>query len=420
MNTDGSTKRPTTKRPEERVAPGVVLRHSLTCAKTKNPRRACSCTPSYKARVRTGPTGQQRTVTETFGTLAEAVAWRDEAKRLQHSGEHPAPRRQAPAFAKVAADFLARAKRGRAHNRSGHPYSENTLATYETALRVHALVYVSARNGRPLAEWPVDDISTQTLQGLINHVTHEKSAATARQVAAAVMATLRDAYGRELIDQLPQKPALPAPPKRRDTHLTVEEADRVRDAAREDDAETGRSLMGPLVALLLGTGCRIGEALGMRWGTTGIDLEAGTVRVDRTTTKTDAGARTIGIDRETVTALREHRMATGRPADGELVFTRENGEPLDHRGRVRTGINRIRTKTGIDFTAHPLRHTQASWLAEAGYTPTDIAARLGHVDAAFTMRRYVHADTTRTAEEPTRLTEYRETQRREARKRNGG
>ena len=67
---------------------------------------------------------------------------------------------------------------------------------------------------------------------------------------------------------------------------------------------------------------------------------------------------------------------------------------------------------GITF--HTLRHSQGSWLSAAGENATDIAARLGHSDPAFTLRRYVHADRKRLAEAPAALEALRQRARKPA------
>ena len=411
----GSKKASGTKPRTRGVSPGVQERHTKECASSRSSRRACDCVPSFRARIRTGSRGGQTTITESFGTLAEAVDWIADARRLQRSGEHPAPPKQAPTFGKAGADFFARARAGKALNRSGKTYAATTIGNYETVVRVHALPFISGRNGRPLKELPADTITTRTLQALVNHLQAEKSAAVARLTEAAVTAVLRDLYARELLDQVPARPVLPAPPKGRDRHLTVDQGDALLKAAQEDDADTGRSLMAPLVAALLATGCRITEVLGLTWGPAGIDLKAKTITIARDTTKSDAGARTVGIEAEYLQALRAHALATGRPKNGTHVFTNERGEPLTRDGRVRSGLRRLRKTTGVDFTAHVLRHTQGSQLAAAGYSATEIAARLGHADPSFTMRRYVHADDAKTAEEPEALAAYRAEQRRAVR-----
>lgn len=120
----GKTK-PTAPR-ERRVAPGVVERHTIECATSRRARAWCTCAPAYRARVHR-PAGEQRTVSETFGTLAEAVEWIGDAKRLARSGNHPVPRRPVPTLGKAAPDFLARARAGKALTRSGRPYAATTI-----------------------------------------------------------------------------------------------------------------------------------------------------------------------------------------------------------------------------------------------------------------------------------------------------
>lgn len=61
-------------------------------------------------------------------------------------------------------------------------------------------------------------------------------------------------------------------------------------------------------------------------------------------------------------------------------------------------------KTGkpetIYLGTHLLRHSVASWAVEGGTDHVEVAARLGHRDAALTVRTYAHADRDRIAREP--------------------
>ena len=400
---------------QRHVAPGVIERHTKACPVSRRARATCTCASGYMARTRIGERGSQRSVSKTFSTLADACAWIEEAKRLARAGEHPRPRQAAPLLGKAAPDFLSRARSGKALNRSGRRYGANTIENYERALRVHVYPFVSARYGVALKELPVDAIDTRTVQAMVNHLTSANSAAVARQAEAALSAVLRDLYAREVIDQIPNRPTLPAPHKGREKHLTLTQGDLLLQAAVEDDARTSRSLMAPLVGLLVATGCRVSEALGLTWGPAGIDLDAATVTIARDTTKSDAGARTVGAEPEYVALLRRHKMATGRPEDGALVFANEQGEPLTRDGRVRSGLKRVTKAAGVEGTGfHVLRHSQGSWLSAAGESATDIAARLGHADAAFTLRTYVHHDRERLAEAPAALASLREQARTKA------
>jgi integrase len=70
----------------------------------------------------------------------------------------------------------------------------------------------------------------------------------------------------------------------------------------------------------------------------------------------------------------------------------ELGRPLDP-ARLRRVWYRLMLQAGVrkikPYDAS--RHAAGSYLAHAGVSPDIIAAWLGHTDAAFTMRTYVHA-----------------------------
>ena len=56
----------------------------------------------------------------------------------------------------------------------------------------------------------------------------------------------------------------------------------------------------------------------------------------------------------------------------------------------------------MNLNTHSFRHTHATRLIEAGAKPVDVAARLGHKDAAITQNLYTH-DTETTQKETARI-----------------
>jgi integrase len=345
--------------------------------------------------------------------LAEAVGWIAEAKALQKVGEYPSPRGPVPTLESAARDFLIRARSGTTLNRSGRRFATNTIDNYERALRVHVQECVGNRTRLPLKETPVDLIDTRTMQAMVNQLAANASPSVARLAEASLSAVLRDLFAREIIDELPNRPVLPSPSAGRNQFLSIAEADRLLAAALADDETYERSLMGPLLAVLIATGCRISEAFALTWGPDGVDLEAKnpTIAISRSSTKTDAGARRVGIEREFTTILSAHRRSSGGQT-GALVFTNRQGEPLVRGGVARSSLARIAKSAGMEgITFHTLRHSQGSWLSAAGENATDIAARLGHSDPAFTLRRYVHADPARLAGPPDALEALRRAER---------
>lgn len=397
------------KRHQVRVAPGVFERHSTHCSKSRG-KRGCDCSPVYVARVRLGG----RLISGTFPELDVAVSWVQQAKWMLRAGGQPNIRRAVPTLRDAAVSFIHRARNGEALTRLRKPYAKNTIASYEMTLRVHVLEWVEPRTKLKLEVLPSDAFDARTIQNMVDGLAVSKSNETARIAYAALAAVLRDLYGRGLIDALPPRVLMPPPARPRERALTIAEADRLLAAAIADDEEYERSLMAPLVALLIATGARISELLALVWGPSGLDLDAKPARlvIARQTTKSDAGARVVPIEPAFAMILRRHYRAVDKPPDGALVFAQGDGRPLGRGGRTRTGLARVVEAAGLEgVSAHVLRHSQGTWLASAGVQGPALAARLGHADAAFTIRRYVKASADDLAAVPAVLATHRRSRR---------
>lgn len=103
--------------------------------------------------------------------------------------------------------------------------------------------------------------------------------------------------------------------------------------------------MYPIVYTGLASGLRRGEVLALRLGD--VDLEAGSLRVERTLEQTKAGLRfkppktargrrTLSLPLSAIAVLREHRrklletrlaLGLGRPDDHTLLFAEPDGSP---------------------------------------------------------------------------------------------
>ena len=162
-----------------------------------------------------------------------------------------------------------------------------------------------------------------------------------------------------------------------------------------------------LFQFLWQAGCRVGEAIGLRW--TAVDLTEGTVRFIRSVTqvggrrvegkpKTEAGERMVALPAQTVDLLREHRArqeaARAERGSGwnpdDLVFPSRAGTALFYRN-VRRAWVVLRQRAGLPpRKLHVLRHTNASLQLQAGVGLREMSAHLGHSDPAFTARVYAH------------------------------
>jgi len=74
-----------------------------------------------------------------------------------------------------------------------------------------------------------------------------------------------------------------------------------------------------------------------------------------------------------------------------FVFYKEAyyGKPLKYQS-VLDLIRRIVKRTGIEFTAHVLRHTHATELIRDGWDVAHVQKRLGHANVQTTLNTYVH------------------------------
>ena len=379
-------------RDREHVAPGVRRVHTRECARSQGVRRRCTCEPSYAARVKVGARGRSREVSATFLTLAEATRWREDTL----AGIDGRRLGRVPTLGEAAESYVGRIRSGSILNRSGRPYSARSVEAHEGSLRVHVLPLTDRASRLPLSDLPADRLlSPRALQAVVSDLTDAgHSRAVVRNAMQALRAVLRFLYDTGYTDTPPPSGVrVPPPPPRRERVYSAPERAAVRDAAALDDLGTGRSLMYPLLALLDGTGLRIGELLALTWGPRGVMVgpEGGVVRV--TEAKTSTGIREVPIGPRLAAVLVEHRRAT-EGAEGARVFADEQGQSYSRHGAPRYRLRRIARAAGVEgVTWHAFRHTHATVLGtRPEVDAVTLAARLGHADPAFTARTYIHRD----------------------------
>jgi integrase len=195
----------------------------------------------------------------------------------------------------------------------------------------------------------------------------------------------------------------------------VEDAQRLLEQMRGDRLE-------PLFRLMLATGLRQGEALGLHWAD--VDLDAGTLRVCWTLTrtsrglelgepKTDKARRTVPLPRSAVATLLVHRArqederhtAGTTWRNNRLVFTTEIGTPLEPRNVLRR-FEVLAERAGLKGVhLHTLRHSAASFLLAAGTHTKVVQEHLGHSSYTITADIYSHVGPAQQREAADRLDE---------------
>ncbi len=171
--------------------------------------------------------------------------------------------------------------------------------------------------------------------------------------------------------------------------VAVLEAAKLRDLRPE-----GRQKYLPLVATLVYLGCRIGEALALRWSD--VDLLQRTISIRHTLRrdgtlgepKTRAGIRDVPIPYGLLRILADAKDE--RAGDDDWVFAARHGRsPVGYWNAVNRGVKPALHAAGIDDArVHDLRHAAASLLIAQGLTPVEVAGLLGHRDATTTLSVY--------------------------------
>ena len=186
--------------------------------------------------------------------------------------------------------------------------------------------------------------------------------------------------------------------------LTEEEAVRFFNALLACDFEFRCVLQ-----VLLTTGLRRGECLGLQW--TDIDFANGTLTVNRSTTytpecgitvaapKTAHSVRTIPVVPSTLALLKQLQKQQEREHPATLltrafVFSRP-GDPFEPRdpSAITRHMKRFVQRAGLpDVSPHDLRHSCASLLLSSGADIKSVQEILGHADASTTLNFYVKTD----------------------------
>lgn len=162
----------------------------------------------------------------------------------------------------------------------------------------------------------------------------------------------------------------------------------------------------PLWLVLLTTGLRRGEALGLRWRD--IDFDRGTLSVRQSVVlhngaphiqlpKSKASLRTVRLPKGTLDALRQHRdrqtfkrKAAAEWADHDLVFATRQGKPINPRHVLRSFYALVKRADVPKISIHDLRHTSATLMLKSGVPVKVVSERLGHAQASITLDTYAH------------------------------
>ena len=199
------------------------------------------------------------------------------------------------------------------------------------------------------------------------------------------------------------KATLPKVQKKEVNYFQPEQVEAIRDALEDEPIKWQA-----IVHMLLITGARRGEVLGLKWDK--VDFEGNRVHICNNvlyspdvgiyedSPKTATSNRYITLPLETMKLLRQYRawQAGERLRLGayyenqDFVFSQDNGKPM-HPDSVTDWLKKFSKRHGLPhINPHAFRHTMASMLYFNGVDSVSISKRLGHAQVSTTANIYAH------------------------------
>jgi integrase len=275
-----------------------------------------------------------------------------------------------------------------------HQIAPSTFSNYQTVVRMHILPRLGKKRLVDLSVSDVDRLLSQKADSGL-------SPSTVRRIRAVLAQCLDQAIRWELVHRnvgtLSRSPKMV---RHEGRTLTPDQARHLLESLRGHRNEA-------LYALMLSTGLRRGEALGLRWSD--FDRETGVLRVSRqlkregarlvtTDTKTSLSRRAVNLPEPMMKALLSHedRQRQERDHLGQswvnsgYIFTSSIGTPIDPRNLYREFQSLCRNAGLGDWHPHELRHSAASLMLAQGVKIQVVSQVLGHSSIRMTADVYGH------------------------------
>ncbi|EGD51740.1 integrase family protein [Thermoanaerobacter ethanolicus JW 200] len=278
-----------------------------------------------------------------------------------------------------------------------------------------------------LGDYKISKLNPLLIQDMLTNMMNKNlSARTIRYTHTILKNALNQAVKWQIISNNPcNNVDLPKQTKQEMKVLTPEQAKKFLEACVYNR-------WGILFEVLLTSGMRPGEALGLKWED--IDFKNNRIYVKRNLTRTNDGwkleepktprsRRTIPLPKEVMKSLKEHKKNQTeeklkaketlnydkdkdkfKPEEWQeklkdpkvyidygFVFAAQNGSPLDMRKVVERYFKPLLKEANLpDIRLYDLRHTCATLLLAAGENPKVVSERLGHANITLTLDTYSH------------------------------
>lgn len=196
-----------------------------------------------------------------------------------------------------------------------------------------------------------------------------------------------------------------SPPKvtqKEPNYFQPDELNRILDALEEEPLKWRT-----ITHLMIITGCRRGEIMGLKWSK--VNLDAGRLKIDNNLLYSkergiyDGSPKTgqvrfVTIPKETVSLLKQYRAEQSqlkllngdRWNDTGYVFTRDDGRPMFPSSPT-AWLDGFAKRHGLPhINPHAFRHTMTSLLINQGTDVVTVSKRLGHSRTSTTTDLYSH------------------------------
>jgi integrase len=289
-------------------------------------------------------------------------------------------------FAQVAADWLESLDELVAAGRR----SPRTVALYRHVLDRHLLPGLGALR--------LSELTSARMDQFIRDRRRSSGYSVAKLCRSVASGVCGFAVRRDVMRYNPVRDveALESPTTREARALTDEEC-RAWLAILDGSAVARAADLPDLARFLLGTGCRIGEALALTWPN--VDLERHVVNIEATLIrvkgqglmmkrpKTKSGVRVLRVPLWLVAILRERRLRD--PDSAGAVFPDSVGGHRDP-NNVERDHRAVRAGTPFEWVVpHTYRKTVATMLDQQGLSARTIADQLGHARISMTQDIYM-------------------------------
>lgn len=266
---------------------------------------------------------------------------------------------------------------------------------------------------RAIGDTSMEKITVRQLQEFINSLSKDGanevngkplSPKTVRHVLSLVSDIFAYAVRMGIVRENPcVRVVLPKLVRKEKKIYTVEETVRLMELLRKEPVKYRAFFF-----LLIYSGCRRGELLGLEWRD--VDFANCLISIRRTscytpdrgtytdTTKTEQSKRTLKLPQEVMDILCELRDFQLRQADifgdkwveSGRLFTKENGEP-QHPNTSYHWLEKFCARNGLPFYGlHSFRHLFASLLVSNGVDIVTVSGVLGHSAVSTTSNIYCH------------------------------